>query len=82
MKPLDTGRDAPTALVPLGTDENSELLLEGTNLEEREAVMLQAVGHLQVLQDHRTIGEHPLHVVIMILPGSQQGQLITHPLTY
>lgn len=74
-------RDAPTAPVSLWTNRNCDLVLEGANLEESEAVMLQRVGHLQVLQDHRTIGEHPLHVVIVILPGSQQGQLITHPLT-
>lgn len=53
-----------------------------TDLEEGQVMVLESVGHLQVLQDHRAVGEHSQHVVIVIFTAPQQGQLIAHPLTH
>lgn len=53
-----------------------------TDLEEGQVMALQSVGHLQVLEDHRAVGEHSQHVVIVILMAPQQGQLIAHSLTH
>lgn len=53
----------------------------GTDLEKGQVLVLQSVGNLQVLQDHRAVGVHPHHAVIVILTIAQLGQLVTHPLT-
>lgn len=64
------------------TCRNSDELCEVANLEEGETVVFLDVGQLQVLQDNRTIGEHPHHGVIMIFRVSQQVQLISRALTH